>query len=72
MEIKMDSESASQLKRIRNPSLLLSPEESLAGKVKKYPCLFGKSRKTYKERKVFQKYFFIQNICSFFEVLKTK
>ena len=46
------SENESQLKRIRKPSLLLSQEESLSQKVKKYPCLFDKSQKTYKERDV--------------------
>ena len=35
MEIEMDSENESQLKRIRKPSLLLSQEESLAKRVKK-------------------------------------
>ena len=49
MEIKMDSENQSQLKRIRKPPLLLSQEESLTEKVKKYPCLFDKSQKTYRE-----------------------
>ena len=50
------SENESQLKRIRKPSLLLSQEESLSQKVKKYPCLFDKSQKTYKERDVFRSY----------------
>ena len=54
MEIEIDSENESQLKRIRKPPLLLSQEESLAEKVKKHPCLFDKSQKTYKERNVFQ------------------
>ena len=45
----MDSENESQLKRIREPSLLLSLEESLAEKVKKYRCLFEKSQKMYRE-----------------------
>ena len=45
MEIEMDPENASQLDRIRKPPLLLSQEKSLAEKVKKYPCLFDKSRK---------------------------
>ena len=49
MEIKMDSENQSQLKRIKKPPLLLSQEESLTEKVKKYPCLFDKSQKTYRE-----------------------
>ena len=50
------SENESQLKRIRKPSLLLSQEESLSQKVKKYPCLLDKSQKTYKERDVFRSY----------------
>ena len=50
------SENESQLKRIRKPSLLLSQEESLSQKVKKYPCLFDKSQKTYRERDVFRSY----------------
>ena len=45
MEIEMDPENESQLDRIRKPPLLLSQEKSLAEKVKKYPCLFDKSRK---------------------------
>ena len=49
MEIEMDSENESQLKAIRKLSLLLSQEESLAEKVKKYPYLFDKSEKPYKE-----------------------
>ena len=72
MEIEMNSENESQLKRIRKPPLLLSQKESMAKKVKKYPCLFDKSRKTYKERNVFQKNFLIQNFWSFLKVLKTK
>ena len=40
MEIEIDSENESELKRIRKSPLLLSQEESLADKVKKYPCLF--------------------------------
>ena len=36
MEVKMHSENESQPKRIRKPPLLLSQEESLAEKVKKY------------------------------------
>ena len=44
MEIEMDPENESQLDRIRKPPLLLSQEKSLAEKVKKYPCLFDKSR----------------------------
>ena len=56
MEIKMDSENESQLKRIRKPPLLFSREESLAEKVMKYPYLIDKSQKMYKERDVFQKF----------------
>ena len=66
MAIKIDPENESQLKRIRKPPLLLSQEESLAEKVKKYPCLFGKRQKTYKKRDAFQKIFLIQNLRSFF------
>ena len=33
-----------------------SSEESLAEKAKKYPCLFDKSQKTYKERDISQKF----------------
>ena len=43
MEIEIDSENESRLKKIRKPPLLLSHEESLAKKVKKYLCLFDKS-----------------------------
>ena len=50
MEIEMDSENKSQLKRLRKPSLLLSQEESLAKNVKKYPRLFDKSQKSAKRR----------------------
>ena len=60
------------LKRIRKPPFLLSQKKSLAEKVEKYPCLFGKSRKTYKEGDVFQKYFLIKNFCPFFEVFLKK
>ena len=56
MEIEIDSQNESQLKIIRRPPLLLSQEESLAEKVKKYPCLFDKSQKTYKERDISQKF----------------
>ena len=51
----MDSENESQLKRFRKPPLLLSQEESLAEKFKKYHCLFDKNQKTYKEREISQK-----------------
>ena len=43
MEIEIDSENESRLKKIRKPPLLLSHEESLAKKVNKYLCLFDKS-----------------------------
>ena len=49
MEIKTDSKNESQLKRITKSPLLLNQEKSLAEKVKKYPCLFDKIQKTYKE-----------------------
>ena len=62
MEIKIDSERNSQLKRIRKSLLLLIQEESLAKKFKKYPCQFEKCQKTYKET-IF-KIFLIQNFCS--------
>ena len=41
----MDSENKSQVKRIRKTPLLLSQEELLAEKVKKYPCLFNNSQR---------------------------
>ena len=79
MATKMDSENESHLKRIRKPPLLLSQEESLAEKVKKYPCLFGKRQKTYKKRNVSQKFslsktftLFSRFESFFIEVLKTK
>ena len=53
IEIETDLENESQLKRIRKPPLLLSQEESLAEKFKKYPSLLDK---TYKERDVLQKF----------------
>ena len=56
MEIKIDSESKSQLKRIRKSPLLLIQEKSLAKKFKKYPCQFEKCQKTYKERDDFQNF----------------
>ena len=56
MEIKIDSENESQLKRIRKPPLLLSQEEPLAEKVKKYLCLFDKIQKTNKEPYISQKF----------------
>ena len=69
--VKIDSENENYLKRIRKPPLLLGQEKSLAEKVKKYPCLFDKSR--------FSKIFLTQNLRYFFtfwllllEVLKQK
>ena len=79
MEIEIDSENKSQLKRIRKPPLLLRQEESLAEKVRKYPCLFDKSQKTYNERNISQKFSLSKTFALFsrfeyfyFEVLKTK
>ena len=72
MEIEMDTENESQLKKFTKPPLLLSQEESLAEKVEKYPCLFDESQNACKERDVLQKYFLIQKLRSLFEVLKTK
>ena len=66
MEIEIDSEYESQLKRIRKPPPLLSQEESLAEKVKKYPCLFDKSQKTYKERDISQKFSLSKTFALFF------
>ena len=43
MEIKIDSGNESQGKRIRKPPLLLSQEESMSEKAKKYLCLFDKN-----------------------------
>ena len=51
MEIEIDSENESQLKRKTSTPV----EESLAEKVKKCPCLFDKSKKTHKERHISQK-----------------
>ena len=56
MEIEMNSENESHLTRIRKPPLFLTQEESLAKEVEKYPCLFDKNQKAYKERDVFQKF----------------
>ena len=79
MEIKMNSENESQLTRIRKPPLFLTEEESLAKEVEKYPYLFDKNQKAYKERYVFPKIFLVQNLRFFFpfrllfiEVLKAK
>ena len=56
MEIEIDSENESQQKIFRKHPLLLSQEGSLAEKVMKYPCLFQKSQKTYKERDISEKF----------------
>ena len=70
MEIEIDSENESQLKRTRKPPLLLGQEESLAKIVKKYPCLFDKNQKMYKEKRHFSKTVHIQNnLFSFFKFL---
>ena len=66
MEIEIDSENESQLKRIRKPPVLLSQEKSLAEKVKKYPCLFDRSQKNVQSKRHFSKIFRIQNLCSLF------
>ena len=78
MEIEMDSENKSQLKRMRKSPLLLNQEESLVKKVKKYPCLFDKCQGNVQTKRRFSK-IFLQNLSSFFtfsllffEVLKTK
>lgn len=57
MEIEIDSENESQLKRTRKPPLLLGQEKSLAAKVKN-KSLFDKSR--------FSKIFLTQNLRYFF------
>ena len=80
IEIEIDSEYKSQLKRFRKPPLLLSQEESLAKEVKKYPCLFDKSQKMYKERDIYQTFSISKTFLLllhvfntfFFEVVKTK
>ena len=56
IEIEMYSENESQLKRITKPPILLNQEESLVENFKKYPCLFGKSQKTYKEETLFKSF----------------
>ena len=56
MEIEIDSENKSQLKRIRKSPFLLIQEESLAEKVEKYHFLFDDNQKTYKERDISQKF----------------
>ena len=79
MEIEIDSENKIQPNWIRKQPLLLSQEESLVKKVKKYPCLFDKSQNMSKERGISQKYSlsktFVLFSCFdyfFFEFLKTK
>ena len=68
MEIEINSENESQLTRIRKPALFLAQEESLAEEVEKYPCLFDKNQKAYKERDVFQKFSLFKTfaLCSRF------
>ena len=68
MEIEMDSENESQPKRIGKPPLLLSQEELLAEKVKKYPfaCLTKVKTRT-KNEKLFKKFSLSKTF--FFEVL---
>ena len=65
MEIEIDSENKSQLKRIRKSPFLLIQEESLAEKVEKYHFLFDNNQKTYKERH-FSKIFLIEDLYSIF------
>ena len=62
MEIEIDSKNEFQLRRIRKPPLLLSQDESLAGKV---TCLFDKSQKTYKERDISQKFSLSKTVALF-------
>ena len=64
----MDSENESQPKRIGKPPLLLSQEELLAEKVKKYPfaCLTKVKTRT-KNEKLFKKFSLSKTF--FFEVL---
>ena len=66
MEIEIDSENKSQLKRIRKSPFLLIQEESLAEKVEKYHFLFDDNQKTYKERDISQKIFLIEDLYSIF------
>ena len=70
IEIEIGSKNESQLKRFRKPSLLLTQEESLAEKVKKYPFLLDKSQKTYKERDVLQNFPYPKRLL-FFQVSTT-
>ena len=79
MEIEIDSENKIQPNWIRKHPLLLSQEESLVKKVKKYPCLFDKSQNMNKERGISQKYslsktfvLFSRFDYFFFKFLKTK
>ena len=72
MEMEIDSENESQLKRIRKPPLLLSQEGSVGEIVKKYPCLFDKSQKRslhVLSKRHFSKIFLIPNLYFFFHVL---
>ena len=72
MEMEIDSENESQLKRIRKPPLLLSQEGSVGEIVKKYPCLSDKSRKRslpVVSKRHFSKIFLILNLSFFFHVL---
>ena len=39
-------------KKPRKPTLLLKQEELLAEEIKKYPCLYKKAYRSYKERDV--------------------
>ena len=72
MEIKIDSENENQPNRIRKPPLLLSQEEPLAEKVKKYPCLFDKSQKRTKKVKFLKnlhypkRFLFLHVLTAFF------
>ena len=79
MEIEMNSENES-LKRIGKPPPLMSQKKSLTEKVKKYPCLFGKSQKNIQTKRRFSKKISLSKTFAlfscfdyyFFEVLKTK
>ena len=74
MIIEIESENENQLKRIRKHPLLLSQEESPAEKVKKYPCLFDRSQKMYKERDISQKFSLSKTFALFscFQSFKNK
>ena len=54
MQMEIDLENENQLKRIRKPPLLLTQEESLTEKVKKYPSLLDKSQKRTKKETLFK------------------